>query len=102
MEREKLFEEVQGMIMVDSSILDTAAYRITEDDWLKEISIDPDYCRDICLQWCHKSNVLKLKRSKYDPEIRDRCCKENHGYIDVSEMLRCKTRIYMQNLLQIF
>ena len=36
METEKAFEEVQGMSNVDPSILDTTAYRIIEDDWLKE------------------------------------------------------------------
>ena len=53
--------------MVDPSIHDTAAYRIIEDDWLKETTVGLDYCYDICLQ-C-------------DQEILDRCYKENYGYI---------------------
>ena len=69
------------MSMVDPCILDTAAYLIIEDDWLKETSVSPEYCCDICLQWCYKSNVLKLKTLKYDQEILDICYKENHGYI---------------------
>ena len=32
MEREKAFEEVQGINMVDPSILDTTVYHILEDD----------------------------------------------------------------------
>ena len=32
MEKEKAYEEVQRMSMVDPSILDTAAYRVIEDD----------------------------------------------------------------------
>ena len=39
MEREKAFEEVQWMSMVDPSIPDTAAYHIIEDDWLKETTV---------------------------------------------------------------
>ena len=50
METEKAFEEVQGMSMVDPSILDTTAYRIIEDDWLKETIVGLDYRCDICLQ----------------------------------------------------
>ena len=70
MEREIAFEKVQGMSMVDPSILDTAAYHIIEDDWLKETPVGPERCCDICLQWCYKSNVLKLKISKYDlPDV---------------------------------
>ena len=81
MEREKEFEEVQGISMIDPSILDTATYCIIEDDWLKETTVAPKYCCDICLQCCYKSNVFKLKTPKYDQEILDRCYKENHGYI---------------------
>ena len=70
MEREIAFEKVQGMSMVDPSILDTAAYHIIEDDWLKETPVGPECCCDICLQWCYKSNVLKLKILKYDlPDV---------------------------------
>ena len=35
--------------MVDPSILDTAAYHVTEDDWLKEATVGLEYCFDICL-----------------------------------------------------
>ena len=86
MERENAFEDVQAMSMVDSSILDTAAYRIIEDDRLKETTVGPEYCCDICLQWCYKSNVLKVKTSKYDQDIIDRCYKENHEYIQKNLM----------------
>ena len=48
------------MSMVDPSILGTLAYRIIEDDWLKKTTVGPEFCCDICLQWCYKSNVLKL------------------------------------------
>ena len=75
MKREKAFEEVQGMSMVDPSILDTAAYCVI-DDCLKETS--PEYFCDTSFQWCYES---KLKTLKYDQEIPDRCYKENHRYI---------------------
>ena len=42
MEREKAFEEVQGLSMVDCSFLDTAAYGIIEDDCLKEATVVPE------------------------------------------------------------
>ena len=42
MQREKAFEEVQGLSMVDRSILDTAAYCIIEDDCLKEAPVVPE------------------------------------------------------------
>ena len=44
MEREKVFEEVQGMSVADPSILDTEAYRIIEDERLKETTDGPEYC----------------------------------------------------------
>ena len=81
MEREKVFEEIQGISMVDPSILDTEAYHIIEDERPKKTTDGPEYYCDICLQCCYKSNVLKLKILKYDQEILDRCYNENHGYI---------------------
>ena len=81
METEKTFEDVQGMSMVDTIILATTVYLIIEDDWLKETSVDHEYCCDICLQWCYELNLLKLKTSKCDQEKLDRCYKENHEYI---------------------
>ena len=53
MEREKAFEEVQGMSMVDPSILDTAAYCVT-DDCLKETS--PEYFCDTSFQCVMNQN----------------------------------------------
>ena len=70
---EKKLKDVQGMSMVDPSILATAAYHIIEGKWLRESTVGPEYCCDIYLQWCYKSNVLKLKISKYGQEILDRC-----------------------------
>ena len=67
--------------MVDPSILKTTAYRIIEEDWLKKINTGPEYCCDICLVWCYRENVLKLRPSKYDQQVLDKCYKENHGYI---------------------
>lgn len=67
--------------MVDPSILDTEAYRIIEDDWLNKINVGSEYCCDICLVWCYRENVLKLKTSKYETSILDKCYKPNHGYI---------------------
>ena len=39
------------MSMIDPSILDTSAYRVIKDDWLKEATVVPEYFCDICLQW---------------------------------------------------
>ena len=89
MEREKAFEEVQGMSVVDPNILDTAAYFIIEDDWLKETTVGPEYCCDICLQWCCKSNMLKLKTSNYDQEILDRCYKDVYIQKNPEKFERC-------------
>ena len=50
-ERRKAFKKVQGMNMVNPNILDTAAYGIIEDVWLKETIVCPEYCCDI-FQWC--------------------------------------------------
>ena len=69
------------MSIVDPNILDTTVHRIIEDHLLNETTVNPKYCCDICLQWCYKSNVLKLNTSKYDQEILGRCYKVNHGYI---------------------
>ena len=71
---EKKLKDVQGMSMVDPCILATAAYHIIEGKWLRESTVGPEYCCDIYLQWCYKSNALKLKISKYGQEILDRCC----------------------------
>ena len=78
---------------------------------MKETTVGPEYCCDICLQWCYKSNALKLKRSKYDQKILYRCYKENHGYISKNLMYyperfqRCydeQEELDMQNLRQNF
>ena len=88
------------MSMADPCILDTTAYHIIEDDYSWS-----------CLQWSYRSNVLKVKTSKYYQEILVRCCKENQGYIwknlmyNLERFQRChqwKTRMDMQNLWQIF
>ena len=44
MERQKAFEGVQEMSMLDPSILDTAAFCVIEDDLLKETTVGPEYC----------------------------------------------------------
>ena len=33
--------------MINLSILDTAAYCINEDNWLKEATVGPEYCFNI-------------------------------------------------------
>ena len=61
-------------------------------------------------QCCNKSDVLKLKTSKYDQEILNRCNKKPWVYKEksdvrsreISEMLQWKKRMNMQNLWQIF
>ena len=61
-------------------------------------------------QCCNKSDVLKLKTSKYDQEILNRCYKKPWVYKEksdvrsreISEMLQWKKRMNMQNLWQIF
>ena len=57
--------------MINLSILDTAAYRINEDNWLKEATVSLEYCCNICFQCCYKSDLLKLKTSKYDKYLTD-------------------------------
>ena len=47
-EREKAFVKVQKKkSMINLSILDTAAYCINEDNWLKEATVGPEYCYSI-------------------------------------------------------
>ena len=80
-EREKAFSDVQGMSMVDPSILDTKAFQIIEEEWLRKINEGPEFCCDICLKWCYRCDVVKLSIVKYDQEILEKCYRENHGFI---------------------
>ena len=73
MERRKAFKKVQGMSMVDPSIFDTAAYCIIEGNWLKETSVSPDVVTFLTLEYS---------------DVQSR---------EISEMLRWKTIMNMQN-----
>ena len=93
-ERLEAFKDVEGMSMVDPSILATPAYKILKEDFEAAIKEGPTYTCDICYKCEYRTNVIKLVPSKYEMEIFDKChrgkyewiCKSCHNSLTKNKM----------------
>ena len=57
------------MSMTDPAILDTDAYKLIQNRFLKSIDEGPTYICDICWKFEYRTNVIKLNPDKYNSEI---------------------------------
>ena len=71
--RKKAFDEVKDMSMVQPSIIDTTAYKIVENEFLKLISVGPEFKCEICLTWNYRTSVMKFKTNIYDQTVLNKC-----------------------------
>ena len=78
------------MSMVNPAILDTQAYKLIEEDFLKEISVGPEYKCEICISWNYKQSVSRLK-NKYGKEIFQKCYKGDLKMMNEKDLWICHT-----------
>ena len=93
-EKSEAFYYVQGMSMVDPSILHTQAYKIIQKVFEDAINEGPTYTCDICIKSEFRKSVIKLNPSKYEKETFDKLasrvyewiCKSCHNYLMKEKM----------------
>ena len=71
-EKSEAFNYVQGMSMVDRSILHTQAYKIIQKVFEDAINEGPTYTCDICIKSEFRKSVIKLNPSKYEKGTFDK------------------------------
>ena len=71
--RSSIFNNVQVCSMAEPCILTTPAFRLIEEDFKGAIQEGPTYVCDICWKSKFRRNVIKLKESKYQTDIYNKC-----------------------------
>ena len=80
-ERSSIFNNIQMCSMADPCILTTPAFRLVEEDFKSAIQEGPTYICDICWRFEFQRNVIKLKESKYQTDIYNKCIAGKSGWI---------------------
>ena len=98
--RSSTFHNVQVCSMTDTCILTTPAFRIIEEDFKSVIQEDPTYICDICWKFQFRRNVIKLRKSKYQTDIYNKCTTGKSNWICKScHNSMMKKRQCMHNLI---
>ena len=79
--KEIAFNAVQGMSMVDPSILNTEAYGILRDEVFCAFKQGPEYECTICFKLEFKRTVIRLDPSRYDNKVFEKCYQDKTEFV---------------------